>query len=118
MPRIKRKKLKFNEESVNELLQELYNDTHSIKSEIKALFGAWRTKVNEPNEIAVLGKSIIDLINSEIKNEDIKLTLFKQMKEIVYREDKADSGKKDTINTDEKSDLLQKVKEEMNKNKK
>ena len=118
MARIKRKKLGFNEESLNELLQEIYNDTHNTRSEIKTLFNKWGQKVNDPNEIAILGKSIIDLINTEIKNNDHKVTLAKMLKDVVYRQSK-DSGEvsKGTINSDEKAELLKQVKLELEKKK-
>jgi hypothetical protein len=118
MPRIKRKRLTFNEESLNELIQEIYNDTHNIRSDIKTLFNKWEAKVNDPNEIAILGKSIIDLINTDIKNNDHKVTLAKMLKDVVYRQQK-DGGevKKGTINSDEKAELLKQVKMEIERKK-
>jgi hypothetical protein len=117
MPRIKRKKLSFNEESLNELIQEIYIDTHITRSEIKTLFNKWGQKVNDPNEIAVLGKSIIDLINTEIKNNDHKVTLAKMLKDVVYSKSKEGEISKRDINTEEKADLLKKVKEDMERKK-
>jgi membrane-bound lytic murein transglycosylase len=118
MPRIKRKKLTFNEESLNELIQEIYNDTHNVRSDIKTLFNKWGQKVNDPNEIAVLGKSIIDLINTEIKNNDHKVTLAKMLKDVVYRQTKESEVSKSNINSDEKADMLKAVKEELERKKK
>lgn len=119
MPRIKRKKLAFNEESLNELLQEIYNDTHNIRTDIKALFNKWEEKVNDPNEIAILGKNIIELLSTEIKNNDHKVTLAKMIKEVVFKQTK-DSGEvsKSNLNSDEKSDILKMVKEEHERKKK
>jgi len=118
MARIKRKKLQFNEESLNELIQEIYNDTHNIRSEIKTLFNKWGQKVNDPNEIAILGKAIIDLIGTEIKNNDHKVTLAKMMKDVVYKNAKESAdATKASINSSEKANILKQVKEEIEKKK-
>lgn len=84
MPRPTRKKLKFDEESVNSLLQECYDDTFNIRSEIRALFNKWNVKVKDANEIQALGDQIIKLINAQSKNQDQKLTLLKYLKDVVY----------------------------------
>ncbi len=102
MARPQRKILKFDEESVNKLLQEIYNDSHNIKAKITRLFTKWEQKVKEGSEISALGDQIVKLLNAEAKNQDQKIVLLRYLKEVVF-EDKAqmDANKK----TDEKSDV-------------
>lgn len=101
MPRPTRKKLKFDEESVNSLLQECYDDTFNIRSEIRALFNKWNVKVKDANEIQALGDQIIKLINAQSKNQDQKLTLLKYLKDVVYADK---TIKQETSNTKSNED--------------
>lgn len=120
MPRPQKKKLKFTEESVNEYMQELYNDTISTRSEIKALFAKWTKHVNEGGEIAAIGKDIIGLLGSELKNQEQRIMLLKFLKEIVFvPSDKKGKGQPegDNLNTDDKSELINFVKETLKERK-
>lgn len=122
MPRPQKKKIKLNEESVNDLFQEIYNDTHATRGEIKALFAKWNKFVNEGGEIAAIGKDITALIQSELKNQEQKLMLLKYLKEVVFNNDKKngkDGGKSnEDFNNDDKSELLKFVKEQITESKK
>jgi len=82
--RPKRKKLKFNEESVNDLLQEIYNDSHNLKAKITRLFTKWETKIKENGEVAAIGDQIVKLIAAEAKNQDQKIMLLRYLKEVVF----------------------------------
>jgi len=82
--RPKRKQLKFDEESVNNLLQEIYNDSHNIKAEITRLYNKWETKVKEPGEIQAFGGEIIKLIAAKAKNQEQKIMILKYLKEVVF----------------------------------
>ena len=42
--RPKRKKIKFTEDSVNELLQEIYNDTHITRTRIVRILTKWEDR--------------------------------------------------------------------------
>jgi len=119
MPRPQKKKIKFTEESVNELFQEYYNDTLTVRSEIKALFAKWNKFVNEGGEIAAIGKDITALLGIELKNQEQKLLLLKYLKEIVFNSEKKskDSDKNEEINHDEKSEIIRMVKQSMQKDK-
>ncbi len=88
MARPTRKKIKFTEESLNELAQEIYNESHNIKSKLGRLYSKWEIKVKEGGEIAAIGDQIIKLINAESKNQDQKLTLLKYLKDIIYSSEK------------------------------
>ena len=108
MPRPIRKKLKFNEDSLNDLLQEIYNDSYNIRAKISRLFSKWETKVQEDSEIAAIGDQIIKLISAEAKNQDQKIMLLKYLKEVVF--DKQKNVKEDEEKVDmsdvRKSELL------------
>lgn len=103
MPRPQRKRLKFDEDSVNKLLQEIYDESHNIKAKIARLFTKWEQKVKEGSEISAIGDQIVKLIAAEAKNQDQKIMLLRYLKEVVF-EDKSQNG---TTNkkTDEKSDV-------------
>ena len=84
MARPRRKKIDFTEDSVNKLLQEIYNDSHNIKAKITRLFNKWEVKVKEGGEISAMGDQIVKLISAEAKNQDQKIMLLKYLKEVVF----------------------------------
>jgi hypothetical protein len=113
MARPKRKQLKFDEDSVNKLLQEIYEDSHNQKAKIARLFTKWETKVKENGEVAAIGDQIVKLITAEAKNVDQKIMLLRYLKEVVY--DKGGSGiagknvsieEQDEVGTDRRNQLL------------
>jgi hypothetical protein len=119
MPRPQRKRLEFNEDSVNKLLQEIYDESHNIKAKIARLFTKWEIKVKESGEIAAIGDQIVKLIAAEAKNQDQKIMLLKYLKEVVFEKSgtsgnngdaPADSGE---ITADKRNELLNLVKDEM-----
>lgn len=120
MPRPVRKKLKFDEESVNKLLQEIYDESHNQKAKITRLFTKWEQKVKEGGEIAAIGDQIVKLIAAEAKNQDQKIMLLKYLKEVVF-ENKTnatptgndDSG--ESVSSDRRMELLNMVQEELEK---
>ena len=89
MPRPKRKKLKFDEESVNSLFQEIYSDSHNQKAKIARLFTKWEKYAKDGGEIAAIGDQIVKVIQAESKNQDQKLMLLKYLKEIVFDKNKS-----------------------------
>lgn len=121
MSRPKRKKLEFTEESVNNLLQEIYIDSHNQKAKITRLFTKWETKVKENGEVAAIGDQIVKLIAAEAKNVDQKIMLLRYLKEVVF--DKKDgsgiiTGKtlvdeKGDVSTDRRNELLNFVQEQL-----
>ena len=84
MPRPVRRKLAFDEDSVNKLLQEIYEESHNIKAKIVRLFTKWEIKVKEGGDIAAIGDQIVKLIGAESKNQDQKIMLLKYLKEVVF----------------------------------
>lgn len=102
MARPPRKKLKFDEDSVNKLLQEIYDDSHNIKAKITRLFTKWEQKVKEGGEIQAIGDQIVKLITAEAKNQDQKIMLLKYLKEVVFK-DKAGETNSDNEETKELS---------------
>lgn len=120
MPRKKRHQFKFNEESVNKLLQEIYDDSHNIRSKIIRLFNKWETHATEGGEIAAIGDQIVKLITAEAKNQDQKIMLLKYLKEVVFneqKEGKGKSGSEDKLDSDKKKELMKMVQEEVSKRK-
>jgi len=123
MARTTRKKLKFDEESVNNLLQEIYNESHNIKAKIIRLFSKWETKIKETGEVAAIGDQIVKLIAAEAKNQDQKIVLLRYLKEVVFenKSNQNNNGQKSeengNISTDRKNELLSWVQEEMEKKK-
>lgn len=114
MARPQRKKLKFDEESVNKLLQEIYDESHNIKSKIGRLFTKWEQKVKEGGEIAAIGDQIVRLIGAEAKNQDQKIMLLKYLKEVVFK-DRGNSGGADEeqkdITSERKNELLNMIRD-------
>lgn len=127
MARPKRKRLEFTEESVNKLLQEIYEDSHNQKAKITRLFTKWETKVKENGEVAAIGDQIVKLIAAEAKNVDQKIMLLRYLKEVVF--DNKNSGgsvaggnasteEKGAVSTDRRNELLNFVQEELEKKEK
>ena len=121
MARPVRKRLKFDEESVNKLLQEIYDESHNIKAKIARLFTKWEQKVKEGGEIAAIGDQIVKLIAAEAKNQDQKIMLLRYLKEVVF-EDKngnthSNEKKNETgeVSTDRRNELLDFVQKEIEK---
>jgi len=123
MPRPQRRKLKFDEESVNKLLQEIYDESHNQKAKITRLFTKWELKVKEGGEIAAIGDQIVKLIAAEAKNQDQKIMLLKYLKEVVF-DNKANvgggivAGKQEPegeITADTRNELLDFVQKELEK---
>jgi len=101
--RPQRKKIEFNESSVNNLLQEIYNDSHNIKAKITRLFTKWETKVKESGEVQAIGDQIVKLIAAEAKNQDQKIMLLRYLKEVVF-DNKVGGGFNGNKNNDKDED--------------
>jgi len=110
-PRPKRRKIKFDEESVNNLLQEIYDDSHNIRAQIKRLYTKWETKVKEGGEIQAIGDQIVKLIASEAKNQDQKIMLLKFLKEVVFAKPTGaqDPEEEKKITTEKRNELISMV---------
>lgn len=119
MPRPKRKKLDFTEESVNKLLQEIYDESHNQKAKITRLFTKWEQKVKEGGEIAAIGDQIVKLISAEAKNQDQKIMLLRYLKEVVFDKDKPqikETESAENPSTERRNELLSFVRNEVEKN--
>ena len=120
--RPQRKNLKFDETSVNNLLQEIYNDSRSQKAKIARLFTKWELKVKEGGEIQAIGDQIVKLIAAEAKNVDQKIMLLRYLKEVVFENSTTgvnnkgqDSQEKGEVTTEERNNLLNFIQEEVEK---
>lgn len=124
MARPKRRKLKFDEESMNNLLQEIYNECHNIKAKLTRLFTKWEQKIKETGEIAAIGDQIVKLIAAEAKNQDQKIILLKYLKEVVFNDRKTGGtitmgnlgeDEKGEVTTDRRNELITMIEEELEK---
>jgi hypothetical protein len=125
MPRPQRRRLEFNEDSVNKLLQEIYDETHNIKAKLNRLFTKWEQKVKEGGEIAAIGDQIVKLIAAEAKNQDQKIMLLKYLKEVVFENktngtpivpgQKVKEDEEKVISTETRNELLDFVQKEVEK---
>ena len=125
--RPQRKKIKFDEESVNNLFQEIYNDSHNQKAKIARLFTKWEVKVKEGGEIQAIGDQIVKVIGLEAKNVDQKIMLLKFLKEVVFDNKSGGSGSGEqsksnevgeNISADRRNELLNFVQEEIERKEK
>jgi len=115
-----RKKLKFDEDSVNKLLQEIYDESCNVKAKITRLFTKWELKVKETGEVQAIGDAIIKLIAAEAKNQDQKIMLLRYLKEVVF-DNKANEGynsnKKSeeagNVTSDRRNEILKLVEDEL-----
>lgn len=120
MARPIRRKIKFDEESVNGLLQEIYDDSHIQKAKIARLFSKWETRVKEGGDIATIGDQIVKVIAAEAKNVDQKIMLLRYLKEVVF-DNNAKSGNNNNekqeetgnITTEKRNELLALVQDEL-----
>lgn len=92
MPRRKKKKIQFTEDSVNEYMQEIYDDSFKLNSKINILFTKWEAKVKEGGEVAAMGDQIVKLIAAMAKNQEQKIQILKILKDIVFVDSKIEGG--------------------------
>lgn len=123
MPRPHRRKLKFDEESVNNLLQEIYDESHNIKAKIARLFTKWELKVKENSEVAAIGDQIVKLIAAEAKNQDQKIMLLRYLKEVVFDNETANAkngfnkpkSDDENVSDDRRNEILKIVQDSLEK---
>ena len=116
MARPKRKQLKFDEDSVNKLLQEIYDESHNIKAEITRLYNEWETKIKEPGEIQAFGSEIIKLIGAKAKNQEQKIMILKYLKEVVFAKNTGTAvpeSSDDEITSDKRNELIKMINEKL-----
>lgn len=115
MPRIKRKRLAFTVESLNELYQECYNDHYNFKAQINSFLNKWSQLIKEDHHVVTMGKEIVSLINSLGKTNDQKLVLLKLLKEVVMNKNEKASDKKSdgqiTMSEEAKNELMKMAEE-------
>lgn len=121
MARPPKNKIKFDEATLNNLMQEIYDESRNLKIKLTRLFNKWEEKVKEGGEIAAIGDQIVKVINAEAKNQEQKIMLMKHLKEIVFNEkmssDDSEENKKEIADKD-RNELLRMVQQERDKAKK
>lgn len=117
MARIKRKRIQFTEESLNEFYQEVYNDSYNFRAQVTAVISRWSPMVKDEGNIAAMGDKIVALLNAIAKTNDQKIILLKVLKDIVQnkKEDapKQTSGDAHVSISDEAKQELMRMAEEM-----
>lgn len=101
MPRKKKKKIVFTEDSVNEYMQEIYDDSFKLSSKINLLFTKWEIKVKDGGDIVALGDSIVKLIAAMAKNQEQKIAILKILKDIVFVDSKVEGNNKGSKEIDQ-----------------
>lgn len=74
-----RKKVLLDVETLQGILDECYHETNELKYELSNLYVTWNAKVGDLNEIAVVGKDIVKLLDQRDKIIDKKLKLAQQI---------------------------------------
>ena len=110
MPRKKRHKFKFDQDSVEKLLQECYDDSRNTKAKIVRLFSKWEQHAIEAGEIAALGDQIAKLLGHEAKNLDQKIVILRYLKEVVFENNKEDNTKQE-VGDDVRNSLIKLVRD-------
>lgn len=95
MPRKKRKKLEFTPDSVNDYMQEIYDDQFKLNGKINILFQKWEQKVKDGADVAALGDQIVKLIAAMGKNQEQKIAILKILKDIVFVDSKNNNDDND-----------------------
>jgi hypothetical protein len=97
-----RKKIALDMDTLQRVLDECYYETNDLKHEISNLYNTWNAKVGDINEIAVVGKDVIKLLDQRDKVIDKKLRVAQQIHSIISEKTKEDTkikiaemGKKD-----------------------
>lgn len=90
MSRPLKKKLKFDEDTLASLSQEIYNDQFNNRAKLSLLFRQWESKAKTIEDINIIGMQILKIIDLENKNIEQKVTILKVLKEIV--KDKKNEG--------------------------
>lgn len=122
MARIRRKAIKFTEESLNELFQEVYNDTHNYKAELKAILAKWNPYIKDEGHVAAIGKEVVNLMNALARTNDQKIVLVKVLKDIIFAKKNNGEGQasssgseQETLSDEAKNSLMMWVEEEARK---
>jgi hypothetical protein len=86
-----RKKITLDEDSLQRILDECYYETIDLKHEISNLYATWSAKVGDINEIAVVGKDVVKLLDQRDKIIDKKLKVAQQIHSIISDKTKEDT---------------------------
>lgn len=81
-------KISINEETLEKILDECYNETNDLKYEIGNLYTVWSTRVVEIGEIAAVGKDIVKLLDQRDKVIEKKLKVAQQIHQIISEKNK------------------------------
>jgi hypothetical protein len=86
-----RKKISLDVDTLQRVLDECYYETNDLKHEITNLYTIWNAKVGDINEIAVVGKDVVKLLDQRDKLIDKKLRVAQQIHTIISDKTKEDN---------------------------
>lgn len=89
-----RKKIQLDIDTLQGILDECYDETNELKYELSNLYLSWNAKVGDLNEIAVIGKDIVKLLDQRDKIIDKKLKLAQQINYTLISNKKEDNRMK------------------------
>lgn len=118
MPRNKRQKITFSDESIIDLLQEYYNQSCEIRAKAIRHGNRFEKDMKDNADIMAVAKPILDSLKIEQEAVERKFTVAKLLNETIIRKKETEkAGKKgeETIGADTKKSL-QMMAEEMRKN--
>lgn len=94
MRRSGRKKIQLNEDTIQRLLDECYVEANELNAELNNLYIVWNSKVGDLNEIAVLGKDIVKVLDQRDKLIDKKLKVAQQIQNILAEKNREENRMK------------------------
>lgn len=83
-----KKRILLDEETIQRLLDECYNETNDINIELTNLYVTWNSKIGDLNEIAVLGKEVLKALDQKDKLIEKKLRVAQQIQNILNEKTK------------------------------
>lgn len=93
MPKVAKKKIKFDEESLNNICQEIYNDQFNHRARLSLLFKEWGSKAKTIEDINIIGAQILKILDLEGKNIEQKLGIGKLIKDVIKENKNAENSK-------------------------
>ncbi len=93
MSKVAKKKIKFDEESLNNICQEIYNDQFNHRARLSLLFKEWGSKAKTIEDINIIGAQILKILDLEGKNIEQKLGIGKLIKDVIKENKNAENSK-------------------------
>lgn len=99
-----RKKITIDEDTLQRILDECYQETNDLKTEISNIYTVWNTKIVEIGEIAAVGKDVVKLLDQRDKVIDKKLKIAQQIHAVLAENTRQERAQLSKSKIDDKSD--------------